>query len=89
MGDATMPVPADLVYAQYPRLGATAAWLSRSFVNTLLSPDDFQPAILALRHRLNEWAAAPAEDLEYARAELARRAAAWRPTSGRASHSIA
>jgi hypothetical protein len=89
MGDATMPVPADLVYAQYPRLGATGAWLSRSFVNTLLSPDDFQPAILALRHRLNEWAAAPAEDLEYARAELARRAAAWRPTSGRASHSIA
>ena len=87
--DAGLPVPADLVYAQYPRLGASGAWLSRSFANTVRSPGDFQAAILALRRRLNEWGAAPVQDLEDARAELARCAAAWRPTSGRASHSIA
>jgi len=89
VGDTTMPVPTDLVYAQYPRLGATGAWLARSFANTVLSPGDFQPAILALRKRLNEWAASPAEDLERARTELARHAAEWRPALSRASHSIA
>jgi hypothetical protein len=89
VGDTTLPVPADLVYAQYPRLGATGAWLARSFANTVLSPGDFQSEILALRNRLNEWAAAPAEDLECARAELARHAAEWRPALSRASHSIA
>jgi hypothetical protein len=89
VGDTAMPVPTDLVYAQYPRLGATGAWLSRSFVNSALSPGDFQPAVLALRGRLNEWAASPAEDLEHARTELARHAAEWRPASSRASHSVA
>ena len=29
--DQTLFVPPDLVYAQYPRLGATAAWVARSF----------------------------------------------------------
>jgi hypothetical protein len=89
VGDTSMPVPTDLVHAQYPRLRATGAWLSRSFANTILSPDDFRPAVLDLRHRLNEWATAPEEELECARTELSRRAAQWRPTSSRASHSIA
>ena len=30
-GDRGLPVPVDLVYAEYPRTGATAALLSRSF----------------------------------------------------------
>ncbi len=89
VGDTAMPVPTDLVYAQYPRLRATGAWLARSFANTVLSPDDFRAAILALRNRLNEWDASPAEDLECARAELARRAAGWRQASRGASNSIA
>ena len=88
VGDPAMPIPTDLVYAQYPRLRATGAWLARSFASAL-TPDDFGAAILALRNRLNEWAASPAEDLERARAELARHAAEWRPALRRASHSIA
>jgi hypothetical protein len=89
VGDTAMPIPTDLVYAQYPRLGATGAWVARSFTDTELSPDEFQAAILALRKRLNHWAAAPMEDLERARGELAWCAAQWRPASRRASHSIA
>lgn len=88
-GDTAMPIPTDLVYAQYPRLGATGAWIARSFADSELSPDEFQAVILALRKRLNHWAAAPIEDLERARAELARHAALWRPALRRARHSIA
>ena len=88
-GDTTLPVPSDLVYAQYPRLGATGAWLARSFVNAMPSPSGFQADILELRNRLNEWAAAPAEDLERARAELARHAAGWRRTSVRTNPPVA
>jgi hypothetical protein len=86
--DISMPIPTDLVHAQYPRLGATGAWLARSFANAL-PPDDLGAEVLALRNRLSEWAGSPAEDLERARAELARHAAAWRPALSLASHSIA
>ena len=48
-GDTALPVPADLVFAQFPRLRASGAWLARSFVNEVLSPDDLPLAILALR----------------------------------------
>jgi len=89
VGDRVQPIPTDLVYAQYPRLGATGAWLARSFANTSLSAEGFQSSILALRHRLTEWAASRADDLERARVELSRYAAQWRPSSERASHSIA
>jgi len=89
VGDSSMPVPTDLVFAQYPRLDATGAWLARSFTSTNLSPGDFRAAVLALRHRLNEWADSPADETERARAELARHAARWRPALNRASHSIA
>lgn len=89
VGDTTVPVPPDLVYAQYPRLGATGAWLARSFINAVPSPGGLNDAILALRNRLNEWAASPLEDLERARRELARCAAEWRPTSAQSGSAIA
>lgn len=89
VGDTAMPVPTDLVYAQYPRLGATGAWLARSFANTGLSPDDFQAAVLAIRHRLDQWAASPPEDQERAREELARHAAQWQQPSSRTASTIA
>jgi hypothetical protein len=81
VGDTTMPVPTELVHAQYQRLGATGAWIARSFTNAAPAVCDFREAVLALRNCLDEWAASPAEDLERARAELARRAAGWQPTS--------
>jgi hypothetical protein len=79
VGDTALPVPTDLVHAQYPRLRATGAWLARSFGNANLSSDQFDAAIVALRNRLNDWAASAEEDLERARVQLARHAAGWRP----------
>jgi hypothetical protein len=72
LDDASLPVPSDLVLAQYPRLGATGAWLSRSFFRGLQTPEDAGPAIGSLRQRLTEWAAAPGESLESARNALGR-----------------
>ena len=72
LDDASLPVPADLVLAQYPRLGATGAWLSRSFFRGL-DPEDAGTAIRSLRQRLSEWATASIESLESARDTLARR----------------
>lgn len=67
VGDRTLPIPAELVHAQYPRLGATGAWLARSFLDRI---DDFEFAIDQLRASLTEWAAKPREELEGARRQL-------------------
>jgi hypothetical protein len=72
--DLSLPVPADLVLAQYPRLGATGAWLSRSFLRGLKTPEDAGPAIRLLRQRLTGWGEASKRSLESAREELAQRA---------------
>ncbi|MFI5118950.1 MAG: aldolase/citrate lyase family protein [Thermoanaerobaculia bacterium] len=68
--DATLPVPPDLVCAQYPRLGATSAWLSRSFFHGL-GPGGIAPAVHALRERLDHWKRQPASALLEQREELA------------------
>ena len=68
--DDALPIPSDLVYAQYPRLGATAAWLARSFYNGLL-PHQIPAAILELRNRLAWWSQQPPSALEAQRASLA------------------
>ena len=76
VGDDGLPIPTDLVYAQYPRLGATAALISRAF----LAPDperlDLAAEVARSRARLAEWAKRPRAELEAARAELSERAAA-------------
>jgi hypothetical protein len=72
--DDALPVPPDLVLAQYPRLHATGAWLSRSFVRSLPEDMDFAAALAPIRRRLTEWSRAPVEELERARDELAARA---------------
>jgi hypothetical protein len=82
--DAALPVSPDLVYAQFPRLDATGAWLSRSFFNGTPPGWDFGEAVVAMRRRLTEWAAAPPIDLKRARDDLARdarAAAAKRPVN--------
>lgn len=76
--DDGLPIAADLVYAQYPRLGATGAWIARSFFDRL--PPGSAPAaviasaVAAMRRQLDAWAAAPPERIERAREELAARA---------------
>jgi 2-keto-3-deoxy-L-rhamnonate aldolase RhmA len=68
--DSTLPVPPDLVCAQYPRLGATSAWLSRSFFRDL-GPAGIASAVHALRERLGYWAEQPASALLDQREKLA------------------
>jgi len=64
-----LPVPPDLVIAQYPRLGARAAWLARSFL-TSVGPDGLTPAVERLRARLDHWAMQDRSTLDSARQAL-------------------
>ena len=73
-GDSALPIPPDLVLAQYPRLGATGAWLSRSLLLRVTSDEDLGRAIRAIRARLSDWGVASPQSLEAARRELADRA---------------
>src|SRR5262245_4950495 len=72
--DVSLPISPDLVYAQFPRLGATGAWLARSFFRDAPPGWDFAAAIAVLRRRLGEWAAASPQAREEARNALAREA---------------
>lgn len=72
--DTDLPIPPDLIYAQFPRLGATGAWIARSFFHGASAQRDFGQAIEAIRRRLTEWASASPHDIERARSELARQA---------------
>lgn len=73
LDDASLPFSPDLVLAQYPRLGATGGWISRSLLRGVGEDWDFGQAIAAVRRRLTQWAEASPEALERARGELARR----------------
>lgn len=53
-GDRGLPVPADLVYAQYARTGATAALLSRSFFRPGTG-GDLRAGVVRLRRELAAW----------------------------------
>ena len=75
--DDRLPIPADLVYAQYPRLGATGAWIARSFDRDSDILPDYEVEVRLLRDRLSQWAESTPDQLERARAELARKASEW------------
>ena len=80
--DATgLPVPPDLVLAQYPRLGATGAWIARSFFAPGQPPMPLGQALDALRARLSHWAAAQPAARERARVEILAAAQAMRAQS--------
>lgn len=71
--DKSLPISPDLVLAQYPRLGATGAWIARSFLRRIETEEDFVEGIASIRRRLTEWASVPADVLARARADLLRR----------------
>jgi len=73
--DRSLPVPAELVIAQYPRLGATSAWIARSFLRAGDDQAGFAAELAALRRCLEHWFAQPADVLEDRRDELRRVAA--------------
>jgi hypothetical protein len=70
--DKGLPVPADLIYAEYARTGARAALLSRSFFRG--GGMDLDREVLRARRALADWCDRPADDLATAHAELRRRA---------------
>jgi hypothetical protein len=72
--DSELPIPPDLVLAQYPRVGATGAWLSRALLRRVTSERDLDQAVRAVRARLTAWGLASPQSLEAARRELADRA---------------
>ena len=69
--DTRLPLPSDLIYAQYARLGATAALVSRAF----LSPDptaiDLTAEVALAREHLAAWFGRSERELKDARDELA------------------
>jgi hypothetical protein len=71
-GDDTLPIPSDLVYAEYARTGATAALLARAFA----SDADLAVEVRRARARLRHWQQADAATLDAAHAELEARVAA-------------
>ena len=68
-GDAHLPVPSDMVYPQYPRLGATGAIVSRVFFTSPVELD-LAHEVAKARARLDHFAALPPTVLAAARAEL-------------------
>lgn len=65
--DTTLPIPPDLIYAQYARLGATAALISRSF---LAAGCDVATEVRHARARLAWWAGRPRAEHDRAAREL-------------------
>jgi hypothetical protein len=71
-GDDSLPIPSDLVYAEYARTGATAALVSRSFHGSAAMA--LGAEVCRARQRLAYWRSRPAADLTAAHDELGRRA---------------
>jgi len=66
--DDSQPIPTDLIYSQYPRLGATGALISRAFFGGG-GPDsiDVVAEIRRCRERIAHWQSRPADELEAAK----------------------
>jgi hypothetical protein len=78
-GDRALPIPSDLVYAALARTGATAALLSRSFMQPAVL-DRLDDEIARARRGLATWRSRTPEDLQQAHLQLvehARRADRW------------
>lgn len=76
-GDTGLPIPPDLIYAQYPRLNATSARVFRFF----LGPDpmslDLPYEVSQLRKRLDHWHGRGPEAREEAREALREKFRNW------------
>lgn len=74
--DGQLPVPSDLVYAQYPRLEADRALIARAFFPRDGTPIDLTIEVDRARRRLDEWSRRPPHELARALDDLRRRARA-------------
>jgi 2-keto-3-deoxy-L-rhamnonate aldolase RhmA len=67
-GDRELPIPSELIYAQYPRLGATAALISRAYLACEEGEDiDLLHEVARSRVLLARWSAASPPELRHAR----------------------
>lgn len=73
-GDDQLPIPSDLVYAQYPRLKAGGALISRAFFPRDGTKIDLKIEVDRARTRLDAWARKPAHELAHAWNDLRQRA---------------
>ena len=65
--DDSLPIPSDLVYAQYARLGATATIGARRFVvNSGMEETEFITEIQKVRERMAYWHGCSLDELENA-----------------------
>lgn len=69
-GDRSLPIPSDLVYAEYARTGARAALISRSFMTD--AAGSLSNEVLRARRELVAWQCRPSLELAAAHDELAR-----------------
>jgi hypothetical protein len=70
VNDERLPMPSDLVYAQYPRLKADRALVSRVFHSPDYTTLDLTGEVAAFRSRMDEWYERPEEELVQARDAL-------------------
>lgn len=65
--DDRLPISSDLIYAQYLRLGADRALVSRVFTSPDYTQLDLAREIAIFRDRMNQWHTRPKQDLVEAR----------------------
>jgi len=70
LGDASLPIAPDLLYAQYARLGSSCALLSRGYTAGFQARPTMRGQISASRRRLDYWRTAGPEPLARAREEF-------------------
>lgn len=70
--DTGLPIPSDLIYAQYPRLNGRSARIFRFFLGPNPRELDFDLEIRLLRERLDYWNDQTPEAWEEARQDLAK-----------------
>jgi hypothetical protein len=68
--DSRLPIPSDLVYAQYAYHGARSALVSRVFTSTDGSDLNLTEEVKIARDRLNYWFSCDAQTLENAHEQL-------------------
>jgi hypothetical protein len=74
--DRSLPLPPALLYAQYPRLGATAALIARAFTAPPIAPARFRDQVANTRAELRSWFEAGPDALARAHREFRKAVAA-------------
>ena len=77
VNDSRLPIPGNLIYAQYPRLGATRALVSRVFYSPDFRALNLTEEINAARAALDQWYLAGAEEQAAALTSLRTKVTAW------------